>query len=716
MPLKPEVFYGRDALVEEIAQLLMKEETSRVCILGPGGMGKTSVSLAVVESPLVQERFSRRHPVWVPCIGATSAAALLETLYVQLQVPGDKQPTLEKIIAELNASKDPRLLVLDNFETPWNAPGQTQKFVGDILRQLAQIKHIEMLVTMRGSYPPCDNAINWQSRNIQPTDEEACFRIFHAINPASKDDPDVGHLLDSLGHMPFAVTLMANLGKEVHWTANDLMDAWLECGPDMFTDNPEQSMNRSISLSVDSDLVKHNPNAILLLSILSLLPAGTTKENLRWWAPTLKKSMIASAIATLSKAALLVQNEQQGSDSPILFVIPVVQSFMRQHGRISDDLWDQIHSSCCHYVLEHACRYDDSTFHIKSKALAAEDTNIHSILFDSPTSQLAHLSDRTMDTLIAFCWHRCDTKPSLEIVEHTLEMANTFGVDRYIAVATWCMGKTYHQIANYRLAYDRLLQAYQLFNSKAQGGPPHSCHCQCGVDLVDAARFVLPGRGDVVVLAQEVEVKCAELSNDLIHGRSLIFVGLALQEAQRLQEALTYLERARTMLTAVGNPPHLAHAYQVLTRVHYYEKRLPEALDAIKESWRQAELSESAFFQAFIAVDYGMILYSLNEDSEAWKLIKIALMKASHVGDTHSIVLAFDYIGYGYLRRGDYRNALSAYEAALPKFYGTREIKGESNCKENVAKLKEKQRTPDGVIGFRRPGLDNDDSLFYPPL
>ena len=51
MPLKPEIFHGRDDLVEEIAQLLVREETSRVCILGPGGMGKTSVSLAVVELP-----------------------------------------------------------------------------------------------------------------------------------------------------------------------------------------------------------------------------------------------------------------------------------------------------------------------------------------------------------------------------------------------------------------------------------------------------------------------------------------------------------------------------------------------------------------------------------------------------------------------------------------------------------------------------------------
>ena len=52
MPLKPAVFHGRDVIIEEITQLLIKKETSRVSILGAGGMGKTSVALAVVEQSL----------------------------------------------------------------------------------------------------------------------------------------------------------------------------------------------------------------------------------------------------------------------------------------------------------------------------------------------------------------------------------------------------------------------------------------------------------------------------------------------------------------------------------------------------------------------------------------------------------------------------------------------------------------------------------------
>jgi hypothetical protein len=69
-----------------------------------------------------------------------------------------------------------------------------------------------------------------------------------------------------------------------------------------------------------------------------------------------------SAIATLSQAALLVENKRENSSSPVLFVVPVVQSFMQQQDRIAEEIRKQIQSSCCEYVLAHACRFDDLTF------------------------------------------------------------------------------------------------------------------------------------------------------------------------------------------------------------------------------------------------------------------------------------------------------------------------------------------------------------------
>ena len=73
-------------------------------------------------------------------------------------------------------------------------------------------------------------------------------------------------------------------------------------------------------------------------------------------------------------------------------------------------------------------------------------------------------------------------------------------------------------------------------------------------------------------------------------------------------------------------------------------------------------------------------------------------------------------MGYGYLRRGDYLNAYSAYKAAAESFLGTvLEERGCRTCKENMAKIKDMQRNPDLNVGFQRPPNDiNWPSLFYP--
>ena len=137
-----------------------------MCILGAGGMGKTSISLGVVEQPLIKARFLPENIVWVPCIEATSATLFLEILSTQLQVPGNTgQATIEKIISLLaTTSTQPSLILLDNFETLYNALDGAQKQVEDILRRLAILSHVAILVTMQGRYPPCNEAINGNRR------------------------------------------------------------------------------------------------------------------------------------------------------------------------------------------------------------------------------------------------------------------------------------------------------------------------------------------------------------------------------------------------------------------------------------------------------------------------------------------------------------------------------------------------------------------------
>ena len=176
------------------------------------------------------------------------------------------------------------------------------------------------------------------------------------------------------------------------------------------------------------------------------------------------------------------------------------------------------------------------------------------------------------------------------------------------------------------------------------------------------------------------------------------------------------MDQAMIVFKAVGSTLHLARTYQIISLVHYGEHKFPDALDAIEEAWKYVKLTDSRVDQMYISLDLGKTLFNTNQDTKAWKYIEISLTNASYIGHRVQVAYALDYMGYGYLRRGDYQNAYGAYEAAAEKYSGTvYAAGGVGRCKDNMAGIERKQGNPDTAVGFLRPGLDIDRTLFLPP-
>jgi tetratricopeptide (TPR) repeat protein len=395
-------------------------------------------------------------------------------------------------------------------------------------------------------------------------------------------------------------------------------------------------------------------------------------------------------------------------------VLPVVQSFMQQHGRIGEDIRQKIQLSCSQYILDHVHRRNNPALS-KSKALAAEDVNIQAILFGSPTTQHSNmLSDKVIEALDEFSWYRCtDAKPNVEIAKHAVSMAKDFGDKTYIASSLWCLGATYGDLGEFYASYDHLQEAYQLYKSLLPGTRKlQLLCCQCGIAMVNGARLTLKDGDKVVSLARDLEKQAATFSDDDIHARSLVILGMVLDDCGDRQEALRHLERAKLM----GSGYFLSGIYRTIARVHYHENRLPEALDAAKEAWKLSESHSNLSVQAQTSFLFCSILFSANKDTEAWKYMEISLTKNLELGNRLKSAATLEYMGYGYLRRRDYLNAYGAYEAAAESFLGTVDEKpGCSRCKDNMAKIKDMQKKPDLNVGFERPPMDNERrSLFYP--
>lgn len=90
-PANTDIFYGRDTLVAELVHIVTNDsdfegqKRPQICILGPGGMGKTTTALAVMAHSDTKRHFPDSL-VWVPCVKATSTALFLDTLYWSLGV------------------------------------------------------------------------------------------------------------------------------------------------------------------------------------------------------------------------------------------------------------------------------------------------------------------------------------------------------------------------------------------------------------------------------------------------------------------------------------------------------------------------------------------------------------------------------------------------------------------------------------------------------
>ena len=147
-----------------------------------------------------------------------------------------------------------------------------------------------------------------------------------------------------------------------------------------------------------------------------------------------------------------------------------------------------------------------------------------------------------------------------------------------------------------------------------------------------------------------------------------------------------------------------------------WEKRLPEALDAAEEAWKLSEPHNDMAVRAGISYLLGKILFSANRDSEAWKYMEISLTNNLEIGNRLQSARTLEYMGYGYLRRGDYLKSYDAYKAAAESFVGTiDEEQGCTRCKDNMAKIKDMLKNRGLNVGFERPYEDiNWPSLFYP--
>ncbi|KAJ7209110.1 P-loop containing nucleoside triphosphate hydrolase protein, partial [Mycena pura] len=273
LPAYPSIFHGRDCELSEVVTSL-KSDSARIAILGAGGMGKTSLSIAALHDPDIAKKFTNRY--FVPCQSNATPSDLVSSIASHVGVTKDPNLTREVIWHLMNGP--PALMILDNFETPWE-PMSSRAAVEEILSLLTDIPHLALVVTMRGAERP--GLVKWTRPFVQPLEplkDTAALQIFHDIAGTDHEESLVCKLLNLSGNLPLAVDLVANV--VVYEGCATTLDRWQDESTRVISNGCDKRSSLDISITLSFSSARMTQEAQALLSLLSILPNGLSDAEL----------------------------------------------------------------------------------------------------------------------------------------------------------------------------------------------------------------------------------------------------------------------------------------------------------------------------------------------------------------------------------------------------------------------------------------------------
>ncbi|KAJ7454936.1 hypothetical protein B0H11DRAFT_2324359 [Mycena galericulata] len=277
LPSAPQIFHGRESELKDVVDLLL-QAAPRVALLGPGGIGKTSLARSALHHPEVADRYQDRYFISCDSAGTVEDLALAVATALGVELTGK----LSAVIVKHLRTQARCLLVLDNFETPWE-PSATRPQVEEFLSVLADFPHVALLVTMRGQERP--SKIRWNRPFIaplRPLSSDAAHQIFLTITDATseEDAARIVELVSLTGNLPLVVTLMAHVAS--YEGCETVLSRWKKGNVSLLSEGFDKNTNleTSLRISLSSPRMTSCPSALQLLSLLSLLPDGVADVDL----------------------------------------------------------------------------------------------------------------------------------------------------------------------------------------------------------------------------------------------------------------------------------------------------------------------------------------------------------------------------------------------------------------------------------------------------
>ncbi|KAF9783117.1 hypothetical protein BJ322DRAFT_1110014 [Thelephora terrestris] len=306
LPPPPRACFGRDKLIEEIIGLA--ENLEPVALIGAGGIGKTSIALAVLHHDRVKDRFGDNRR-FIRCDRFPASylhflARISQVIGAGVENPEDLTPLRPSL------SSREMILFFDNAESILDPQGKDSREIYAVVEELSCFKNICLGITSRiATVPPhC-------KRPVLPTlSADSACEIFYAINTNGGQSDVIGELVRQLDFHALSITLLATTAAHNGWDHNRLAKEWDARRVQVLRTHHNESLAATIELSLDSPtfrqlipsskshrvaalptfrklipspiLRKIPPSARELLEVVAFFPQGIDEKHLDWLFPT----------------------------------------------------------------------------------------------------------------------------------------------------------------------------------------------------------------------------------------------------------------------------------------------------------------------------------------------------------------------------------------------------------------------------------------------
>ncbi|KAF9783170.1 hypothetical protein BJ322DRAFT_139334 [Thelephora terrestris] len=243
-PPPPRVCFGRDELLEEIVELA--ENLEPVALIGAGGIGKTSIALAVLHHDRVKDRFGDNRR-FIRCDQFPASylhflARISQVIGAGVENPEDLTP-----LRPLLSSRE-MILFLDNAEFILDPQGKDSRKIYTVVEELSRFKNICLWITSRiTTVPPhCKRTV------VPRLSAESACDIFYAIHTNGGRSDIINELVRQLDFHALSITLLATTAAQNVWDHNRLAREWDVSQVQVLRTHPNESLAATIELSLGS--------------------------------------------------------------------------------------------------------------------------------------------------------------------------------------------------------------------------------------------------------------------------------------------------------------------------------------------------------------------------------------------------------------------------------------------------------------------------------